>query len=53
MVYYTSYDTREQAKLAVFEYIEVWYNRKRKHSALGYRTPEQYQKYLTENKMSA
>ncbi|MHA1509822.1 MAG: IS3 family transposase, partial [Promethearchaeota archaeon] len=27
---------------AVFEYIEVYYNRKRKHSTLGYRTPAQF-----------
>ena len=29
----------EQAKIAVFEYIEVWYNRKRLHFSLGYKTP--------------
>lgn len=27
------------AKIAVFEYIEVWYNRKRLHFSLGYKTP--------------
>jgi len=31
--------TRAEAKAAVFEYIEVFYNRQRLHSALGYRTP--------------
>jgi len=31
--------TRKQAQTAVFEYIEVYYNRIRKHSALGYSTP--------------
>ena len=31
--------TREEAKTAVFEYIEIFYNRQRLHSAIGYRTP--------------
>ena len=31
--------TREEAKAAVFDYVEVFYNRQRLHSALGYRTP--------------
>ena len=31
-----------QAKIEIFEFIEVWYNRKRKHSYLGYMTPEQF-----------
>jgi putative transposase len=35
--------TREAARLAVFEYIEVWYNRQRRHSTLGYRSPVQYE----------
>jgi putative transposase len=31
--------SREEAKAAVFDYIEIFYNRQRLHSALGYRTP--------------
>lgn len=31
-----------QAKTALFDFIEIWYNRKRKHAYLGYLTPEQY-----------
>jgi transposase InsO family protein len=33
-----------QAKTVLFEFIEIWYNRKRKHAYLGYKTPEQYGK---------
>ena len=39
LVYHEDYKTIEQAKAAVFEYIEIWYNRKRLHSTLGYKTP--------------
>jgi transposase InsO family protein len=34
-----SFATRDQARREVFEFIEVWYNRQRRHSSLGYRTP--------------
>jgi transposase InsO family protein len=36
--------TREQARAAIFEWIEVWYNRERRHSALGYLSPEQFER---------
>ena len=35
--------TREAAKAQVFEYIEVYYNRKRLHSTLGYLSPEVFE----------
>ena len=38
-VHEAPFRTRAEAKAAVFEYIEVFYNRQRLHSALGYRTP--------------
>lgn len=37
------FTTREDAKQTIFEYIEVYYNRKRKHSTIGYKTPAQYE----------
>ena len=46
MIYHCKFKTRQEAKIAVFEYIEIWYNRKRKHSALGYLSPEEYEKQL-------
>ena len=39
MYYRQRFDTRTQARFAVAEYIEIFYNRKRLHSSLGYRTP--------------
>jgi len=39
LIYFENYQTREEARLSVFEYIEVFYNRKRRHSALGYKSP--------------
>jgi putative transposase len=36
--------TREEARTQVFEYIEVFYNRERLHSTLGYRSPEEYER---------
>ena len=40
-VYTTTYYTFEEAKSALFEYIKSFYNRKRRHSALDYKTPQQ------------
>jgi transposase InsO family protein len=41
------YRTRQEARLSIFEYVEVFYNRIRRHSALGYRSPEQYEGLLS------
>lgn len=43
LVYHEHYATREQARRSVFEYVEVFYNRKRLHSSLGYVSPEQFE----------
>jgi len=40
------FDTRSAANRAIFEFIEIWYNRTRRHSTLGYRTPLQFEKEL-------
>lgn len=39
--------TRAQARTAVFEYIEAWYNGRRRHSSLGYVSPAEYELALT------
>lgn len=46
LVYHESYRTRTEAKTSIFEYIEVFYNRFRKHSSLGYKSPEQYEQSI-------
>jgi transposase InsO family protein len=38
-VHHVHFRTRAEARAAVFEYVEIFYNRQRLHSALGYRTP--------------
>ena len=40
------FDSRETATRALFEFIEIWYNRQRRHSSLGYRSPVQFEKEL-------
>ena len=42
LVYTEHYRTREEARHSLFEYIEVFYNRKRKHSSLGYKSPVEF-----------
>lgn len=37
------FKTRKDAKSAIFEFIEVWYNRQRLHSTLGYQTPHEFE----------
>ena len=43
LVYHRHYATRNEATQDIFEYIEVFYNRKRRHSALGYDSPAEYE----------
>ena len=40
-VHRTRFATRKEAKAALFDYIEVFYNRQRLHSGIGYKTPVQ------------
>jgi transposase InsO family protein len=45
--------TRDAARHAVFEYIEAWYNRQRRHSSLGYRSPAQYEAEVLQRERAA
>jgi putative transposase len=46
LVHWENYQTREQAKSSLFHYVEVFYNRKRRHSALSYLSPHKYEQAL-------
>jgi putative transposase len=43
LVYREHYATHAQARASIFEYIEVFYNRKRLHSSIGYKSPEAFE----------
>jgi transposase InsO family protein len=45
-VYQQQYKTREEARRSIFQYIEGFYNRKRRHSSLGYVSPAEYEAAL-------
>ena len=44
LVYHCQFKTREEARQAIFDYIEVFYNRQRIHSSNGYLSPVEYEK---------
>jgi putative transposase len=43
-VHHHDFRTRDEAKLAIFDYIECFYNRNRIHQSLGYRTPDEVER---------
>jgi len=46
LIYQKKYETRRQAQRDIFEYIEIFYNRERLHSSIGYCSPEEYEKMI-------
>jgi transposase InsO family protein len=46
LVYQQQHRTKKQARQSIFKYIECWYNRKRRHSAIDYKSPEQFEASL-------
>jgi len=46
-VHRKTFETREQAQLEIFEYIETFYNRLRMHSALGFMSPMGFEEKMT------
>jgi putative transposase len=43
LIYHRQYRTRDEATQDIFEYIEVFYNRRRRHSTLGYDSPAEFE----------
>jgi putative transposase len=43
LVFFEDYATRDEARQSLFEYIEMFYNRVRRHSALGYKSPAEFE----------
>ncbi len=41
LTYYQTFNNQEEARTAIFEYMEIFYNRQRLHQTLNYQTPEQ------------
>ena len=44
LIHQTTYDNRDQARRDIFEYIETEYNRQRRHSTLGYLSPDEFER---------
>ncbi len=44
LIHHCEFRSRDEARAAIFDYIELFYNRKRIHQSLGYRTPEQIER---------
>lgn len=53
LVNHAEFPTRATARLATFDYIEGWYNRRRKHSSLNYLTPSEQESHFYNTPMAA
>ena len=47
MLDYEQLQTRSEAEMKIFHYIEMFYNTKRLHSSIGYQSPVAYEKKIT------
>lgn len=48
LIRFENFETREEAKMKIFDYIEIYYNRQRIHSSIEYFTPVEYENILIE-----
>jgi len=52
-VYKHQYDSKSEAKLSIFQWIETWYNKRRSHSFLGNRTINEFELNMYNQKLAA
>ena len=45
-VHQTHYENEATARIEIFKYIDGYYNTRRKHSAIGYRSPNQFEQSI-------
>ena len=48
LIYWKTFNIRDQARSAIFDYIEIFYNRKRLHQTLKYESPDSYEQKMIE-----
>ncbi len=53
LVHHRRYKTRQQATRKITEYVEIFYNRQRRHSSLGYLSPANFARDFYEKKLAA
>ncbi len=53
LVYHKKYNNQSEAELSIFEWIETWYNSKRRHSTLNYKNITEIELELNNHKMAA
>lgn len=53
LVYHRRFESRQQSLREVFEYIEVFYNNRRRHSSLGYVSPLEYEAQAAREALAA
>ena len=46
LTHHERFRDKNEAELALFNYIETYYNRRRRHSSIGYRTPAEFEQYV-------
>ena len=52
LVMHCDYKTRDHARATLFDYMEVFYNRQRRHSSIGYEAPLPFEATQSPNKVS-